>query len=112
MLRLLFVVLYVTAAMASFGAMGMAFSTFTEHSLGAIAALAILVVVSEVMDNVPQFAAIHPYLPTHWWNTFDALLRVPVDTGTLGRGLLSFGMYLVLSGSITWARFTTADVTS
>jgi ABC-2 type transport system permease protein len=110
--RLMFVVLYVTAAMASFGAMGLAFSTLTEHSLGAIAALAILVVVSEVIDNVPQFAAIHAYLPTHWWNSFDALLRVPVDTGTLARGLASSGIYLLLWGSIAWARFSTADVTS
>ena len=69
-------------------------------------------VVSEVIDNVPQFAAVHPYLPTHWWNSFDALLRVPVDTGTLGRGLLSFGIYTLLWGSIAWARFSTADVTS
>ena len=110
--RLMFVVLYVTAAMASFGAMGLAFSTLTEHSLGAIAALALLVVVSEVIDNVPQFAAVHPYLPTHWWNSFAALLRVPVDTGTLARGLASSGIYLLLWGSIAWARFSTADVTS
>ena len=89
--RLLFVALYVAAAMASLGAIGLALSTLTEHAIGAIAALAILVVTSEVADNVPQFAAIHPYLPTHWWNAFDALLRVPIDTGTLLRGLLSFG---------------------
>jgi ABC-2 type transport system permease protein len=109
--RLLFVALYVAAAMASFGSIGLAFSTLTEHSLGAIAALTILVVVSEVVDNVPQFAVIHPYLPTHWWNSFDALLRAPIDTGTLWRGLLSFGIYLLLSGSVAWARFSTADVT-
>ena len=112
MLRLLFVALYVAAAMASLGAMGMAISTFTEHAVGAIAAIAIVVVTSEVVDKVPQFAAIQPYLPTHWWTSFDSLLRVPVDTATLLRGLLSFGAYLAISGSITWARFTTADVTS
>ena len=60
---------------------------------------------------MPQFAAIHPYLPTNWWDSFDALLRVPIDTGTLLRGLLSFGMYLLLSGLIAWARLTTTDVT-
>jgi ABC-2 type transport system permease protein len=112
MLRLLFVALYVAAAMASLGAVGMAISTFTEHAVGAIAAIAIVVVTSEVVDKVPQFAAIQPYLPTHWWTSFDSLLRVPVDTGTLLRGLLSFGAYLVIFGSLTWARFTTADVTS
>ena len=112
MLRLVFVSLYVAAAMATLGMIGLALSTLTEHAIGAIAALAIVVVTSEVVDNVPQFAAIHPYLPTHWWNSFDSLLRVPIDTGTLLRGLLSFAVYLLLFGSFTWARFTTADVTS
>jgi ABC-2 type transport system permease protein len=112
MLRLVFVSLYVAAAMATLGMIGLALSTLTEHAIGAIAALAIVVVTSEVVDNVPQFAAVHPYLPTHWWNSFDSLLRVPIDTGTLLRGLLSFAVYLLLFGSFTWARFTTADVTS
>ena len=112
MLRLVFVSLYVAAAMATLGMIGLALSTLTEHAIGAIAALAIVVVTSEVVDNVPQFAAIHPYLPTHWWNSFDSLLRVPIDAGTLLRGLLSFAVYLLLFGSFTWARFTTADVTS
>ena len=110
-IRLLFVALYVAAAMSSLGAIGMAISTLTEHAIGAIVTLAVLVVTSEVADNVPQFAAIHPYLPTHWWTSFDSLLRVPADTGTLLRGLLSFGLYLLLSGTIAWARLTTADVT-
>jgi ABC-2 type transport system permease protein len=111
-LRLFFVTLYVAAAMAALGAIGLAISTLTEHSIGAIAALAILVVASEVADQVPQFAVIQPYLPTHWWNSFDALLRVPIDSGTLLKGLLSFAVYLVLAASFAWARFTTADVTS
>jgi ABC-2 type transport system permease protein len=110
-LRLLLVALYVTAAMASLGAIGLALSTLTEHPVGAIAAIAVLTVASEVADNVPQFGAIHPYLPTHWWTSFDALLRVPIDTGTVLHGLLSFGVYLLLSGSVAWARLSTADVT-
>jgi ABC-2 type transport system permease protein len=111
-LRLVFVSLYVAAAMAALGAIGLAISTLTEHAIGAIAALTIFVVASEVADQVPQFAVIQPYLPTHWWNSFDSLLRVPVDSSTLLKGLLSFAVYLVIFGSFAWARFTTADVTS
>ena len=111
-LRLVLVSLYVSAAMAALGAIGLALSTLTEHAIGAIAALAILVVASEVADQVPQFAVIQPYLPTHWWNSFDALLRVPIDSSTLLKGLLSFAVYLLIFGSFAWARFTTADVTS
>jgi ABC-2 type transport system permease protein len=112
LVRLLFVTLYVAAAMAALGAIGLAISTLTEHAIGAIAAIMILVVTSEVVDNVPQLAVAGPYLPTHWWLSFDALLRVPVDTATLLHGLLSFAVYAVLAGSFAWARFTSSDVTS
>jgi ABC-2 type transport system permease protein len=112
LLRLLLVTLYVAGGMAALAAIGVAISTFTEHAIGAIAALAVLTVASEVADNVPQFATVQPYLPTHWWLQFDALLRSPVDTSTLARGLLSFGVYIVIFGAIAWARFTSSDITS
>jgi ABC-2 type transport system permease protein len=112
LLRLLFVTLYVAAGMAALAAIGLAISTLTEHPIGAIAAVLVLAVASEVADNVAQFAVIHPYLPTHFWLSFDSLLRAPVDTTTLLHGLLSFAAYIVIFGSIAWARFTSADVTS
>jgi ABC-2 type transport system permease protein len=112
LLRLLFVVLYVAGAMAMLGAIGLAVSSLTEHPIGAIAAIMVLAVASEVADNVPQFAVVQPYLPTHWWLSFDSLLRIPIDTTELAHGLLSFAVYIVISGSIAWARFTTADITS
>jgi ABC-2 type transport system permease protein len=112
LVRVLLVTLYICAAMAAIGAVGLAISTFTEHSIGAIAALMILIVTSEVVDTIPQFAVVAPYLPTHWWNSFDALLRTPVDTTTLWHGLLSFAVYAVLFFLIAWARFTSSDVTS
>jgi ABC-2 type transport system permease protein len=112
LLRLLFVTLYVAAGMAAIGAIGLAISTLTEHAIGAIAAILIVAVASEVADNVPQFAAVHPYLPTHWWMSFDSLLRSPIATGDLLHGLLSFAVYIVIFCSIAWARFTSADVTS
>jgi ABC-2 type transport system permease protein len=110
LVRLGFVTLYVAAAMASLGAIGLALSTLTEHPIGAIAATAIIAVASEVIDNVPQFGAVHSYLPTHWWTSFDSLLRTPIATGDLMHGLLSFAVYAVIFGGFAWARFTSADV--
>jgi ABC-2 type transport system permease protein len=112
LLRLLFVALYLSAAMAALGAIGLAISTFTEHPVGAIAAILVIAVASEVADSVSQIAVIHPYLPTHFWLSFDAMLRVPVVWPDLLHGLLSFAVYAVIFGSVAWARFTTADVTS
>jgi ABC-2 type transport system permease protein len=112
LLRLFFVALYLAAAMAALGSIGLAISTFTEHPLGAVAAILVITIASDVADTVSQLGVIHPYLPTHWWLSFDALLRAPVAWPELGHGLLSFGVYVVIFGSIAWARFTTADVTS
>src|SRR5215472_7081390 len=112
LLRLLLVTLYICAAMAAVGAIGLAISTFTEHAIGAIAAVMILIVASEIVDQIPQFAVVAPYLPTHWWNMFDSLLRSPVDTTTLWHGLASFGVYIAVFCLIAWARFTSGDVTS
>jgi ABC-2 type transport system permease protein len=110
--RLALSTLYVAAAMAMLAALGLAVSTVTEHALAAIAGLVVAVVTSEVADSIPQLAPIAPYLPTHWWLSFDAFLRAPADTGTVVKGLASFGVYLVLAVAFAWARFTTADVTS
>lgn len=112
LLHVFFVTLYLSAAMASVGAIGLAISTFTEHAIGAIAVILVLVVGSEVVDQVPQFAAVGPYLPTHWWTFFDSLLRTPADTTTLLQGLASFAVYAVIFCLIAWARFTSADITS
>jgi ABC-2 type transport system permease protein len=112
LVRLLLVVLYVAAAMAALGAIGLAVSTFTEHPIGAIAAILVLAVASEVSDAVPQFGVIHPYLPSHWWLSFGAILRTPAGGAELTHGLLSFAVYVIIFAAIAWARFTSADVTS
>ena len=112
LVRLLFVTLYVAAAMAALGAVGLAVSTLTEHAIGAIAAIVVLVVASEVVDNVPQLAAIGPYLPTHWWLSWDGLFRAPIDLSGVGAGVVSFAGYAAIFGAIAWARLTSADVTS
>jgi ABC-2 type transport system permease protein len=112
LLRLLFVTLYVAAGLAALGAIGLAVSTFTEHPIAAIAAVLVIGVASEIADQVPQFHVVQPYLPTHWWLSFDSLLRSPVATSDLLHGLLSFGVYIALFCAIAWARFTSADVTS
>jgi ABC-2 type transport system permease protein len=112
LVHVLWVTLYVCAAMAALGAIGLAISTFTEHAIGAIAAVLVLVVASDIVENIPQFAPVAPYLPTQWWLSFDSLLRTPIDTTTLWHGLASFAVYAAIFLTIAWARFTSADVTS
>src|SRR3954452_11090511 len=65
--RALFVALYVTLMLAGMCAIGTFISTLTEVPIGAMAATAVLAIVSEIADNIPQIKVIHPYLFTHPW---------------------------------------------
>ena len=109
--RLALIVLYVVAALAALGAIGLALSTFSQHAIAVMAAVLVIVIVSQILDAVSQVAAIHPYLPTHFWLAFDALLRTPIAwTGVL-HGLASFAAYAVIFLAVAWTRMRRADIT-
>jgi len=112
MLRAFVVALYVAAMLAGVGAVGLFVSTLTEVPLGAAAATAVLTIVSEILDSIPQISAVHPYLFTHRWLAFGDLLRSPVSWHQMEVGLLTQVAYVAVFGSLAWARFTTRDVTS
>ena len=111
-LRVLAVTVYAAVAMMSLAAIGLAASTLTQHPVGAIAGLLVLVVASEICDQVQQLSAIHAYLPTHWWLSWDGLFRSPMDLSGVASGVVSFAVYAAIFLSIAWARLTSADVTS
>ncbi len=109
--RLALIVLYVAAALSALGAIGLALSTFTQHAIAVMATVLVLVIVSEILDAVAQVAAIHPYLPTHFWFSFDALLRTPIAWSEVLHGLASFAVYTVIFGAVAWTRMRRANVT-
>jgi ABC-type transport system involved in multi-copper enzyme maturation permease subunit len=111
-LRVLMVALFAAGAMASLGAIGLAASTMTQHPVGAIAGVLIITVASEICDQLPQLSAIHSYLPTHYWLSWDGLFGSPVDWSGVEHGLVSFGLYAVIFGAIAWAKLTSADITT
>jgi ABC-2 type transport system permease protein len=111
-LRVLAVAVFAAMAMASLGAIGLAASTLTQHPVGAIAGLLVLTVASEICDQLPQLSAIHSYLPTHYWLSWDGLFRSPVDWSGLEHGLVSYAVYAVIFSAIAWAKLTSADITT
>jgi ABC-2 type transport system permease protein len=110
--RALLVTGYVGAMLLGIAAIGLFISTLTEVPMGAMAATAVLVIAAEIADSVPQIGWLHPYLFTHYWLAFGDLLRNPIYTHEIGLGLLSQAAYIVIFGSLAWARFTGKDVTS
>jgi ABC-2 type transport system permease protein len=110
--RVAMIVGYVTAALVALGTIGIALSTFTQHAIAVMAAVLVIVTASDIADAVAQVAVIHPYLPTHFWFSFDALLRMPIGWPDVLHGLTSFGVYTVVFGAIAWFRFNQANVTT
>jgi ABC-2 type transport system permease protein len=111
-LRVLVVAIYAAVAMAALGAIGLAASTFTQHPVGAIAGILVVVVASEIAGEVPQLSGIYPILPSHFWLAWGGMFQSPIDTSGIQHGILSFALYIVIFGAIAWARLTSADVTS
>ncbi|QGQ19812.1 ABC transporter permease subunit [Cellulomonas sp. JZ18] len=111
-LRVAGVVAYVGLSMTGLVAVGLFFSTLTEVPVGAMAATVVVAVVSSVLGQLPQLAAIHPFLLTTHWFDFAEMLRVQPDVGVLAEGLGVQAAWVAVFGSLAWARFTTADVSS
>jgi ABC-2 type transport system permease protein len=110
--RLALSVLYLSASLAALGAIGLFISTLTEQPIAAIVATIGVDVLMFILDNIPQLAWLHPWLAVHWWSAFGDLLRDPIATESITRGLLTTLVYVVLFLAAAWARFSNKDVTS
>ena len=112
LLRTVAVVAYVAFAMTGLVALGLFISTLTEVPIAAMAATVAVTIIVEVLDAVPQLGSSRHWLFTHNWLGFGELLRLQVNASTLLTwSALQVGYVLVL-GSLAWARFTTKDITS
>ena len=84
--RPLLVLGYVTAMLAGLAAIGLFVSTLTEVPIGAMAATAVLAIISQIADSIPQISAIHPYLFSHPWLRFGDVLRSPMSVARVAAG--------------------------
>jgi ABC-2 type transport system permease protein len=112
LVRLVLVALYIAAMMAGLAAIGLFVSTLTESPIAAMATTAVLAVLSQVLNQVPQLDWLWPWLFSHYWLNYGDLLRDPVATGGVVRGLLATAAYVLVFGSLAWSRMTTKDVSS
>ncbi|GAB3596658.1 ABC transporter permease [Angustibacter peucedani] len=103
---------YVGLSLAGLAAIGVFVSTLTDVPIAAMATTVGLAITSQILDQIPQVSAIHPWLPTHHWLDFADLLRDPVELSAMGHGLLLQLGYVAVFSAATWARLTSRDVLS
>ena len=110
--RTLLSVGYIVVSMFGVAAFALCFSTFTESPLGAtLGALAVLVA-SSLLFTLDAASPIAPYLPTRYWLAFVDFFRDPILWRDILRGLALQGVYVGVLLAVSWANFTTKDVTS
>lgn len=112
LLRALLIALLVAGSLIGVGALGLFISTLTDSGIGAMAATVGLLITVQIVDNIPQLHAVHPYLFPHYWLSFADLLRDPVTWDQIGRNLGLQGLYAAVFGSAAWARFTSRDISA
>jgi ABC-2 type transport system permease protein len=111
-LRLLLTVLYLAIGLAALGAIGLFVSTLTEQPIAAMIAVVIVDVGMFIADSLPQLDWLHPWLLTHWWNSFGDFFRDPVAWSNPIRGLATAAGYGLVFWLAAWARLGTKDITS
>jgi ABC-2 type transport system permease protein len=110
--RVVLVMLYLSAGLAALGALGLFVSTLTEQPIAATIAVMTIVILSWILDSVPQLEWLHPWLLVHEWPAFADLLRDPPFWDNVLRGLWVDLGYAVVFWLAAWARFSGKDVTS
>lgn len=110
--RALLVALVVAASLLGLVAIGLFVSTLTNVPIAAMAATVGVFIVVQILDSIPQLAAIHPWLFSHYWLSFGDLLREPMFSPNIVHNLWLQGLYLAVFGGFAWARFTSRDISA
>jgi ABC-2 type transport system permease protein len=108
--RLAVVVGYATLMMLAIAALGVFVSALTEVAIAAMAATLAAAITMQVLVIVPQLHAIHGLLITNYFLDFSDVLRDPLSFAGLTTGCWVALAYVLIFGSLAWARFTTKDI--
>ncbi|MBX5447488.1 MAG: ABC transporter permease [Acidothermus cellulolyticus] len=101
---------YVTISLIGLAALGLFVSTLTDIPVGAMAAVAVAAIASQILDSIPQVSWLHPWLFSHYWLGFGDLLRDPIVWSSLLRNTVLQAGYVAVFGSLAYGRFATKDL--
>jgi ABC-2 type transport system permease protein len=110
--RLMLSSLYLAAQFSALGAIGLFVSTLTEQPVGATIAIVLVNVLMFILGTIAQLDWLHPWLLTQWWTAFGDLLRDPIATESIQRGLITALVYAVVFWLAAWGRLSTKDISS
>jgi ABC-2 type transport system permease protein len=111
-LRLLGVVGYLAVSLLVIAGLAFLLSVLTDAPLGAVGGAVLLVILSNILDQITALGDLRNLLPTHFSDAWLGLLSTPVQTDDMVKGTISAVCYATLFWSVAFWRFTRKDVTS
>ncbi|MGH8860864.1 MAG: ABC transporter permease [Jatrophihabitantaceae bacterium] len=110
--RLLVVVVYVCGQMLVVASLAFLLSVSVDNPLGAVGGAVMLVVVSNILDQITALDPYRHYLPTHWQYSWTDVLSAPVNWDDMLRGTGAALVYASVFLAVAWLRFDRKDITS
>ncbi|WP_033342369.1 ABC transporter permease [Catenuloplanes japonicus] len=111
-LRLLGVVGYLAIGLLVTAGLAFLLSVLTDAPLGAVGGAVLLMILSNILDQITALGDLRNLLPTHFSDAWLGLLSTPIQADDMVKGTISAICYATLFWSVAFWRFTRKDVTS
>ncbi len=112
LLRLGVIVLYICGQLLVVAALAFLLSVSVDNPLGAVGGAVMLVVISNILDQITALDPYRHYLPTHFQYAWVDTLSAPIRWDDMIRGTGLALVYAALFLGYAWLRFDRKDVTS
>lgn len=112
LLRLMEIVGYLAVTLLVVAGLAFLLSVTTDAPLGAVGGAVLLIIVSDILDQITALGTVRDFLPTHYASAWLGLLANPVQTDEIVKGCVSSLIYAVVFFGLSWRRFIRKDVTS
>src|SRR5581483_3807083 len=110
--RLLIIVVYICIQLLVVAALAFLLSVSVDNPLGAVGGAVMLVVVSNILDQITALDPYRQYLPTHFQYAWVDTLSSPIRWDDMLRGTGLALIYAAVFLGYAWLRFDRKDITS
>ena len=103
---------YLMAALLLVAALAFLLSTITDAPLGAVGATVLIMVTSQILNEITSLGRLRNVLPTHYITAWTALFSDPVDPTNMAWGILASVAWTTTLLCAAWWWFHHKDITS
>jgi ABC-2 type transport system permease protein len=112
MLALLFTVIYLAIHLIWVAGVALFLTVSTDAPLGAVGGTVLVMILSQILDQITALEGLRNYLPTHYAVAWSDLISTDIDWSNMAAGAFSAVTYGAVFGLLAARRFRTKDITS